>query len=177
MYEKLVDNIMTGALAGKAAGKKIMLFSFGFVGAGVMRELAAAIAKAGGAPDMFYEDALAKKAFLDNAAQHAIEARVAMMEKSFSAYDHFIRILAERDFYELAGTDRANLALYNRLYGERIRSGIMLKRGYTLFNVPTIAYSTSAHMSFEAYSGLWERVVSLDYSRMGEAMKPLRALM
>lgn len=177
MYEKLVENVMSGALGGKAGGKRIMLFSFGFEGAGAMRELAAAIAKAGGTPDMLYEDALAKKAFLDNATPEAIEAKVAMMEKSFAEFDHFIRILAEDDFYSLAGTNRDNLRLYNRLYGTRVRDAIMLKRGYTLFNVPTIAYSAAAHMSLGAYSELWERVVSLDYSRMGDAMGPLKELM
>ncbi|MDR1477147.1 MAG: aminopeptidase, partial [Rickettsiales bacterium] len=173
MYEKLVENIMNRALARKVRGKRIMVYSFGFDGAPVVRELCAAIAKAGGSPDAVYEDAAAKKAFLDNATPEAIEARVAVMEKHFAEYDHFIRILAERDLYELADANRKNMALFNRLYGTRVRDGIMLKRGYTLFNVPTIAFSTKAGMSFEAYGALWDKVTGLDYTRMRHAMRPL----
>jgi len=174
--KQLANNLINFSCAVKA-GDNVLID-----GVGPVTELVKALVEetyaAGGTPFVWLKrpDVNRALAMGATAAQQDLQAESdALLMGRMQAY---VGVRGTDNSTELSDVPADRLALISSHYSKKVHGSIRVpKTNWVVLRYPNGSMAQQAAMSTEAFEDFYFDVCNLDYSRMGEAMTPLKALM
>ncbi len=136
------------------------------------------VAKRGGRPFVETSDRSILRSLLQNASKEQIELWSKLDQERMSQMQGYIGVRSGENVNELADVPEEGMRLYQQLYSHPVHSEIRVKRTkWVVLRYPSASMAQLAKMSTEAFEDFYFNVCNLDYSKMEEAMTPLKQLM
>ena len=102
------------------------------------------------------------------------EVDAALMSKMHA----YIGYTAIENDSEMSDVPAEKMELYNRIYGKKVHGEIRVpKTRWCVLRYPTPAMAQAASMSMAGFEDFYYDVCTMDYSKMDQAMNPLKELM
>lgn len=160
-----------------APGETVLIESFDLAN-GLLHDLVDEAFAAGGVPLVYLRDnRLIRRLLLHGSeAQIAKQAEIELHQmKQVQAY---VGLRASENISELADVPPDHMARYEKLLGKPVHSDYRVpKTKWVVLRYPTPSMAQLAAMSSEAFERFYYDVCCVDYERMREAIRPLKALM
>ena len=132
----------------------------------------------GGNPYVWSFDRSIDREWLMRCTDEQLKNRAAWDRAVMEQMDAFIGIRASNNASELKDVPSERMNAYSRLYWNPVHGEVRIpKTKWCVMRYPSPGMAQNADMSTEAFEDFYFRVCCLDYSRMDEAMEPLKALM
>ncbi|MBN2879360.1 MAG: aminopeptidase [Clostridia bacterium] len=132
----------------------------------------------GGIPFVVNTNSQIQRALLmdisDEALQIMTENDAALMKQM----DAYIGIRGGNNTAEMGDVPSDKMGKYMSIYGKKVHGEIRVNQTkWVVLRYPAPSMAQAANMSTEAFEDYYFNVCNLDYNKMGEAMKPLKALL
>ncbi|MDR1826652.1 MAG: aminopeptidase [Rickettsiales bacterium] len=181
-YDKIVKNIIDNSMYGRIAGKVFRIKAH-VRAAELVEEIEKAIIDKNGLPvvEWILSDSGRDKdghAYLVNrgsARQFELAAR--HFDRTLPLFDGFITILSDDDPFNGQNNNQKQAQAYKAAVAPVVTKHIHDRAPWVLIYFPNSSQAAAAKMSLSQYRDFWNRVCSLDYSKMDKAMDPLKKLM
>ena len=133
---------------------------------------------AGGLPFVKLENAQIHRAMLSNISEEALNVMTENDAALMKQMDAYIGVRGGNNTSELGDVPSEKMAKYMSIYGKKVHGEIRVNETkWVVLRYPSPSMAQAANMSTEAFEEYYFNVCNLDYSKMDEAMKPLKALM
>lgn len=136
-----------------------------------------AITQAGGTPVWIYNGSEFSRSFLMHADEEQYKAFGDMHASLMKQVDCYIGIRGDQNPFDLSDLPEAQKGYMRTHIWEKVHIQERLKKRWVVLRYPTASMSLQAEMSTEQFEDFYFQVCTLDYSRMYEAMQPLKKLM
>jgi len=141
----------------------------------LVRAIVAEAYKIGANPFIEIRDNLVHREYLMGVTEEQLKIRFEVEKSLMENMDAYIGIINEADVFENSDVPHENLQLWPKML--RPVQNVRLTKKWVGLRFPNPAMSQSAKMSQDAFKEFYYNVCGLDYEKMGEAMKPLMALL
>jgi aminopeptidase len=159
------------------SGEAILIEAFD-VADGLVLDLVEAVQRANGIPIVSLRDNAVNRALIAGGteAQFQIQGEIELFQmQKVKAY---IGLRGTSNSSELSDVPSDRMSLYSRLVARPVQLDYRVNHTrWVVLRYPTPSMAQMANMSTEQFEDLFYRVCTLDYAKMGEAMKPLVARM
>ena len=174
---KLASNLVNYSMAVKP-GEKVYVQHFGSATGDLARAVIKEVYKAGGVPFAHYTDNRTLREILLNCNEEQIKLMAKIDAAEMSKMDCYIGIRGADNVAELSDVPAENMKLYERLYQVPVHHDIRVRKTkWVVLRYPDNAMAQLSNTSLENFEDFYFDVCTLDYAKMGEAMKPLIDLM
>ncbi len=175
--KKLAKNLVQYSCEVKK-GDKVYVHYIG----GSTRDLARALIKevyaAGGVPFVHFTDPMVQREILLNCSKEQLELMAEKDAKEMSMMDCYIGVRGTDNVSELADVPSDKMELFDVLYQNEVHGKIRVpKTRWVILRYPNAAMAQLNNTSVEAFEDYFFDVCTMDYSKMGKAMKSLVDLM
>lgn len=161
-----------------AAGEKVYIQYSSHEAEALVRQLVAEVYAAGGMPFVHCHDQRMLRAVLMNASEEQLRLMAEVDALEMSKMDCFISVRGAENGSELSDVPAEKMAMYDRLYGVPVHNDIRVpKTKWVVLRYPTPAQAQAMETSQDAFEDFFFQVCTMDYSRMLQAMQPLKELM
>lgn len=155
-------------------GDKVYINYIGTSTQDLARQLIKEVYKAGGVPFPHYVDTKIQREML----LHCTEEQLSLMAKIDGAemekMDCYVGVRGADNVSELSDVPAEKMKLYETYYSTPVHHNIRVpKTRWVVLRYPNASMAQLSNTSCEAFEGFYFNVCNLDYSKMGEAMKPL----
>ncbi|MBQ8892011.1 MAG: aminopeptidase [Bacilli bacterium] len=134
------------------------------------------ILKSGGIPTVKYNDPELEDLVKRNLNLDIIETRKNILKFEVEEYDSFIQIHSNlSDYYDSKVDNQLNIKMKETL--KPYKDILVNKRHWVLLNYPSLIDAYKAHMTYEDFYNFSLDVMTVDYDKMYESMRPLKELM
>lgn len=159
-------------------GEKVYVHYTGADTQDLARQVIKEVYKAGGLPFPHFTDPRVQREMLLSCTKEQLELMACTDALKMSKMNCYLGIRGGDNINELSDVPRENVELYNALYMTPVHHEIRVpKTKWTVLRYPSPSMAQSAGMSLESFEEFYFDVCCLDYKKMGEAMKPLVALL
>lgn len=142
------------------------------------RQLVKEAYKAGAVPFPVYTDPRMQREMLLNCTEEQLKIMAENDAALMAQMDCYIAIRGTDNVSEQSDVPAENLALYEKIYMTPVHHEIRVpKTRWCVLRYPNNAMAQLNNQSLEAFEDFYFDVCNLDYTKMGEAMKPLVELM
>ncbi|MCR5267137.1 MAG: aminopeptidase, partial [Lachnospiraceae bacterium] len=175
--KKLADNLIHYSLDVKP-GDKVYIHYIG----NATKELARALIKetynAGGLPFPHFTDPQVQREVILNCSEEQLKLMAEIDGAEMRAMDCYLGIRGTDNVSELADVPDDRMTLYETLYANEVHGKIRVPMTrWAILRYPNAAMAQLNNTSQEAFEDFFFDVCTMDYSRMGKAMKNLVDLM
>jgi len=133
---------------------------------------------AGGNPYVEFIDRSVQASILKGATQEYLETWASRDLERMKAMNCYVGIRAGENLNALSDVPAEKMAMFDKFYYHPVHLDLRIKSTrWVVLRYPNHSMAQSANMSTDAFEDLYFSVCNLDYSRMEEAMQPLKALM
>lgn len=157
--------------------KDIVWLEYSYIDDEMLECLISEISKAGGIPLLKNYDPKHTKYLLKYSGQDAIETLARYDVEQMRDADAVILIKGTKNKFELSDIPQSTLNMYSKCYSKPVHNDIRINKRWVLLRYPTESFAQDSHMSIDEFTKFYFNVCLLDYSKMGEHMDPLKALM
>ena len=154
-----------------------VLIEGAFTDADLIHECIKEVYKAGGNPFYNFTDPATKRAIATGATEESIKALIEVDAYRMDKMDVYIGVRGGVNSFEMADVPASGIKHWNGTYNHQVHQLRIKKTRWVVLRYPTASFAQSAGMSTESFEDFYFNVCNLDYSKMGEAMKPLVKLM
>lgn len=173
----LACNLVNNSVKAKK-GDKILIHHTGPSTKDLARALVKEAYKAGAVPFIKYTDPEMEREMLLECSEDQLKIMAENDAALMAQMDCYIAVRGTDNVSELSDVPADKLRMYDRLYATPVHHEIRIpKTRWCVLRYPNNAMAQLNHQSLEAFEDFYFDVCNLDYSKMGEAMKPLVALM
>jgi aminopeptidase len=154
-------------------GEAVLIESFDLA-EGLVLDLVEAVQRAGAIPIVALRDNAVNRALVagGNEKQFELEAAVELFQ--MQRVQAYVGLRAASNSSELSDVPDDRMALYSRLVARPVQLDYRVNHTrWVVLRYPTPSMAQMANMSTEQFEELYYRVCTLDYARMGEAIRPL----
>ena len=133
---------------------------------------------AGGHPFIKTNNAQLQRALLNNVSEEALKIMTENDAALMKQMDAYIGIRGGDNTSEMGDVPSDKMGLYMSIYGKKVHGEIRVNETkWVVLRYPSPSMAQAANMSTEAFEDYYFNVCNLNYSKMDEAMKPLKKLM
>ena len=155
-----------------------VLIEGAFTDADLVHECIKEVYKAGGHPFYNFTDPATRRAIAIGATEESIKAMIDTDAYRMSKMDAYIGIRGGLNSFEMADVPESGIKHWNGTYFHDVHHTLRIKKTkWVVLRYPTASFAQSASMSTESFEDFYFNVCNLDYSKMEEAMQPLKKLM
>ena len=173
----LAYNLINKSVKAKK-GDKVMIHYTGPSTQDLGRQLVKEAYKAGAVPFPIYTDPRMQREMLLNCTEEQLKIMADNDAALMSQMDCYIAVRGTDNVSEQSDVPAENLAMYERIYMTPVHHEIRVpKTRWCVLRYPNNAMAQLNNSSLEAFEDFYFDVCNLDYTKMGEAMKPLVDLM
>lgn len=159
-------------------GEKVQIHYTGYEVTPLVKELVKAVYEAKGLPFVKFTDPAVQRQQLLFCTEEQLSLMAEVDALEMSKMDAYIGVRGGNNSAELSDVPQEKMSLYQKIYHKRVHSEIRVpKTRWVVLRYPNAAMAQSANMSLEAFEDYYFDVCNLDYSKMAEAMEPLKELM
>jgi len=131
-----------------------------------------------GLPFVHFTSSRVQREILLNTTEEQLKIMAEVDCLEMSKMDCYIGIRGTDNVSELSDVPADRMSLYEKLYATPVHHDIRVpKTRWVVLRYPNAAMAQLSNSSTDAFEDFYFQVCNLDYSKMGEAMKPLVALM
>ena len=173
---KLAHNLVNYSCAVKP-GEKVLIENVGLVREFVVA-LVEAVYEAGGVPFVTIKDPAVERALRMRCTQEQQSFVAAYEAMRMQGMDAYIGLRSGDNAYDMGDVPADKQQIYAQQVGEKVHSQIRVPHTkWVVLRYPVPSMAQQAGMSTEAFEDYYFDVCNLDYAKMGEAMKALKARM
>lgn len=159
-------------------GDKVMVEYIGSDTQDLARQVVKEIYRAEAYPFPFAVDPRMRREFLLGCEEEQLKILAESDADLMKQMDCYLGIRGGDNMMENADVPSEKMTRYQTLYNHPVHTKIRVpKTRWVVLRYPSAAMAQSAGTSLEAFEDFYFNVCNLDYEKMGEAMKPLVALM
>ncbi len=137
-----------------------------------------AAAKAGGRPHVLLKNNVIHRALLAGGTKEQWESIAAVERAQMEQMACYIGARGSHNVSELSDITSEKQKLYESTVWKKVHHEVRVKRTrWVVLRWPTASMAQMAEMSTQAFEDFYFNVCTLDYAKMGRAMRPLQALM
>ncbi|MBO8170462.1 MAG: aminopeptidase [Bacillaceae bacterium] len=131
-----------------------------------------------GIPYVQQHDMQIYRALLKNTTREQLENQMSWDKNRMEQMDAYIGIRGGDNHAELSDVPEEKMTLFINHYQKKVHTETRVpKTKWVILRFPTPSMAQSADMSTEAFEDFYYQTCTLDYSKMEEAVRPLKALM
>ncbi len=156
--------------------EKVLVTANGFEAAELVREIVKCIYEKGAYPYVRLSDSSITREVLKNANEDMLKIQNDCELYMMKQMDAYIAISASDNTYELSDVPTEKLSLYSKIMEPAFNQRVSFTK-WVILRYPNASGAQAAKMSKEAFREYFYNVCCLDYSKMDEAMQPLKELM
>jgi len=132
----------------------------------------------GGLPFVKTNNAQIQRALLSEISEEALKVMTENDAAFMKQMDAYIGVRGGDNTSEMGDVPSDKMGKYMSIYGKKVHGEIRVNETkWVVLRYPSPSMAQAANMSTEAFEDYYFNVCNLDYSKMNEAMKPLKALM
>ncbi len=159
-------------------GEKVMVEGRGYQTIPLLQQIIKEVYAVGAFPFVNITEHKLTREILLNISREQLEIMAEIDAAEMSKMDAYIGVSAPLNTSELSDVSPENLSLYSRLYSQPVHFDIRIEQTkWVGLRYPNESLAQSANMSTEKFIDYYYKVCNLDYSKMLEAMQPLKELM
>ena len=159
-------------------GENILFETFGNDCDTILKALIREAYAAGGHPFVWRRDNTIQRELLRGLSQEQAELMAKNDAQLMEQMDAFVTVRSVNNSAELSDVPANNKDIYNAVYTDSVHSNLRIpKTKWCALRFPNNAIAQSAGMSIDAFEDYFFSVCNLDYSKMKDAMEPLKELM
>ncbi|MEX1378183.1 MAG: aminopeptidase [Eubacteriales bacterium] len=174
--EKLAYNLINYSCKLKE-GEKVLIHIIGDhyeIGSLLIKEAYAAK----GLPFIKLDAPQMQRSLLMDVSEEALKVMTKNDADLMSQMDAYIAIRGGDNTAQLGDVSSEKMGMYMSIYGKKVHGEIRVNQTkWVVLRYPSPSMAQAANMSTEAFEDYYFNVCNLDYSKMDEAMKPLKALL
>ncbi len=175
--EKLAKNLVDFSCKVKK-GEKVLIESKDMGAVPLVNELVRQISAKGATAFVNMYDMSVQRELLTNATDEYFDIMAEIDLAKMKKMDAYIAINARNNSYELSDVPPNQMQKYMEKYGKPVHfEQRVAHTKWVILAYPNASYAQASSMSNEAFEDFYFDVSTLDYSKMDEAMNPLKALM
>lgn len=174
--KKLADIIINYSTALKS-GDSVLIETHDGSG-DLAREVVKSAYAVGGKPFVLEYDTRTRRELIKGLTQEQVEMWAKRDADFMSRMNAYVGIRGAQNVSELSDVPSEKMNMFSKYYSEPVHTELRVKNTrWVVMRYPTSSMAQLAKMSTEAFEDFYYDVCTLDYSKMGEAMKPLVVLM
>ena len=174
--KKLAYNLINNSCKVKK-GDKILIEIFGEHHE-IASQLIKETYKVGGKPFLWLRNRAVMRNLLMEADEEVLDTMADNDAELMKQMDCYIGMRGGANAAEFADIPKEKMELYMTRYGKKVHGKIRVNdTRWVVLRYPSPSMAQMANMSTESFEDFYFDVCNLDYTKMGEAMKPLMALM
>ncbi|HCM39813.1 MAG: aminopeptidase [Bdellovibrionales bacterium GWC1_52_8] len=173
---QLANNIVHYALELKK-GQVLYIDMIGAATQGLGKELIRAATSAGAIPYWSQFDDELTKPFLLNASEDQHIAWASFHKAIMERVDAYVGVRGNTNPYDLGDISPNAQKWRQTHFSQEVHMTTRLKKRWVVLRYPNPAMAVAAKKSMTAFEDFYFKVCNLNYSKMSEAMNPLKALM
>lgn len=159
-------------------GDKVYIHYTGTTTEELAKQVVKEVYKNGGIPFPHFTSPAMQRELLFHCSEEQLRFMAESDAKEMAAMDCYIGIRGASNVSELSDVPTDKMKLYDKLYMDPVHHKIRVpKTRWVVLRYPNEAMAQLSATSTEAFEDFYFQVCNLDYSKMGEAMKPLIAYM
>ncbi len=159
-------------------GDAVFIESFGFTPRPLVEAVAIAVAEAGGVPVVNYSQPSLHRKFLLGAKEETVKHMGEVMLEQMKCFQCYIALRGADNVYEMADVPKERLDWHNRYILQPVHLEQRCKHTrWCVLRYPNESMSQLAETSTESFVQFYYDVCCVDYPKMAEALKPLKAMM
>ena len=175
-YQELADVLVNFSTKVKP-GENLLLEAIDVPPAFVEAMIAACTA-AGARPFLQLRDQQLWRALLHDASKEQLQLQAKVDAELMSNMDAYVGVRGSNNVSEWSDVPKERIQLYEELYAKPVHFDLRVpKTKWCILRWPTSAMAQLAQMSTRAFEDFYFKVCTLDYSRMANAIEPLRERM
>ncbi len=174
--EQLAKNLINYSVELKP-GEKILIECKGTDAVPLLNLCIKEAYKVGAMPFAHVYDETTQRELLLNIKEDQLKLLAEVDVRRMEQMDAYIGIRAASNSAEYADVPGDNMNLNQRLYNRPVHTITRLKKRWVVLRYPNASMAQLSGMSSEAFADFYYNVCNLDYSRLDEAMEPLKQLM
>jgi len=137
-----------------------------------------AVQKVGGNPMVNVRQAVVNRALLQEATEESMKLNAAVALNQMQQVQAYISVRGGHNSAEMSDVPSDKMKLFGRLWMHPVHLEHRVKKTrWCVLRFPLPSMAQEAQMSTEAFEKFYFDVCTMDYSKMQEAVEPLRALM
>lgn len=140
-------------------------------------ELVEEVTSLGAVPYIFQNNPEIGVRFQSQATEKQIKAYGTFLRDSFATINAYLVVDSPRNPAESSNISQDRRKWFGEYVREPVYDKIVMRRPWVLVRYPNEAFAASARMSTQRFRDFYYRVSTLDYSRMDDAVLPLKELM
>ncbi|MFO7735345.1 MAG: aminopeptidase [bacterium] len=175
--KKVAENLVSYSCKVKK-GEKVLIETKDTVAKPLINALIDEIVSKGATPFVILHDEQIDRKLMINADEQWLEIQKEVDLLRMKQMDAYIAIRPKHNGFELTDVPAVQKGRYMEKYGKPVHLEERVRNTkWSLIAYPTPSYAQSSEMSTEQFEDFFFDVSTLDYSKMSEAMKPLKKLM
>lgn len=173
---KLAETICDYSL-GVKPGEIVWIDIAGVDALGLGHDLVEQVSRMGGIPYFCYAGKEILRPFFEGASESQVQQYGAFQKAIMERVQCYVAIRGDRNSFEYSGLDKEHHQYFGKHYLEPVHYQTRLKKRWVVLRYPNDAMAAAAQMPTSAFAEFYYQVCGLDYAKMSEAIKPLKALM
>ena len=174
---KLAENILCNSVKLKK-GEIIYLEAFGNSTKGLFNELIKVATKIGAVPFYFFNDTDFIRSSIEGANEKQIQKFTDLHKDLMEKADCYVAVRGYDDMFALSDVNDKYKELHNKIFHKQVHMETRLpKTRWCVLRYPNSAMAAVSRMSLKGFEDFYFKACLLDYTKMGQAMKPLKKLM
>lgn len=157
-------------------GENVLIESLGSHQDDFVKELIREIYAAGANPFLWMYDMSIRREMLMQSNPAQLEAVADTDSQLMAKMDVYIRVRGEENTSEMGDVPAEKMADFTRIYSKKVNANKPRKK-WCVMHYPTDGMAQAECMSTEALEDAFFEICGMDYTKMKEAFKPLKALM
>ena len=154
-------------------GEAVLIESFDLA-QGLVLDLVEAVQRAQAIPIVELRDHAVNRALIAGGSEKQFELQSNIELFQMQKVQAYVGLRAASNSSELSDVPADRMALYSRLVARPVQLDYRVNHTrWVVLRYPTPSMAQMANLSTEQFEDLFYRVCTLDYARMGEAMRPL----
>lgn len=176
-FKKVAENLVSYSCKVKK-GEKVLIETKDTVAKPLINALVDEIVNKGATPFVVLHDEQIDRKLMINADEQWLEIQKEVDLLRMKQMDAYIAIRPKHNSFELTDVPAVQKGKYMEKYAKPVHLEERVRNTkWSLIAYPTPSYAQSSQMSTEQFEDFFFDVSTLDYSKMSEAMKPLKKLM
>ncbi|MBO4903150.1 MAG: aminopeptidase [Lachnospiraceae bacterium] len=174
---KLAQNLVHYSCEVKP-GDKVYIHYIGNATKELARALVKEVYQTGGVPFIHFEDPQMRREMILHCSEEQMKLRAEIDGAEMKKMDCYIGIRGTDNVSELADVPSEKMAIYEKYYANEVHGKIRVPHTrWVILRYPNAAMAQLNNTSQEAFEDFFFDVCTMDYSKMGKAMKNLVDLM
>lgn len=173
--ERLAYNLVNASVKAQK-GEHVLISVSGENTRDITRALVRQVYAAGGYPHVELHDAGINRELYLEARSEQIRTMNKYQLKKLKMMDAFISVNSSANSYELGDVPKENMLKLSKGLSEAVRYRVNRTK-WVVTKFPNASMAQASRMSTEAFEDYYFTVCNFDYSKIAEALEPLKALM